>query len=71
MSDRIKALTVILERDNRDDDVQRLVDAIMMFQGVAKVELQKVTIEDHLARERVRHELEQKLWKALAKEEPK
>ncbi len=70
MSDRIKALTVVLERDNRDDDTQKLIEAIEMFQGVAKVLPLKVTSDDYLARERVRVELERKLWNALQKEKP-
>jgi hypothetical protein len=65
VSDRIKALTVILERDNRDDDTQALADAIKMFVGVADVKMQVVTSEDHLARVKVRREITDKLWKAL------
>ena len=38
MTDRIKGLTVALDRDYRDDDVQAIVDAILMVKGVAAVE---------------------------------
>lgn len=65
MTDRVKAITVILERDNREDDVQALCDAIMLFQGVASVEKQLVTMEDAIARIRVKREMEERIWKAL------
>jgi hypothetical protein len=65
MTDRVKALTVILERDNREDDTQALVDAISMFHGVAKVEMVKVTPDDYINRERIRREFRERLWKAL------
>lgn len=38
MTDRVKALTVLLDSAYRDDDVQHLVNAISMMRGVAKVE---------------------------------
>ena len=37
MTDRIAYLTVVLERDNRDDDVAALAEAIRHMRGVAEV----------------------------------
>lgn len=37
MSDRIKGLTVILEKSFRDDDIESLVKAISHMRGVLKV----------------------------------
>jgi hypothetical protein len=62
MTDRIRTLTVILERDYRDDDVQAVVEAVKMLKGVQAVELGKpVDLADHVAREEARRELRQKL----------
>lgn len=57
MTDRIHALTVVLDRDYRDDDVECIVKAIEMVRGVASVEMHVTDFEDHTARERVRHDL--------------
>ncbi len=52
MTDRIAYLTVLLDKDYRDDDVQSIVQAIEMTKGVGKVELGKpVDVNDHIARE--------------------
>lgn len=69
MSDRIKALTVVLDKDYRDDSLDALVTAIRLFKGVGDVKMHKVTSEDMLARLRVRQELEEKLWDALRDED--
>lgn len=69
MTARIKALTVILERDNREHDTQRLVDAISMFEGVAKVVMIETTSEDYLARSRVKLEILKKLQEVLTDNE--
>lgn len=43
MTDRIRTLTVLLDRDIRTDDVEPLVAAIEHLKGVRKVELGPVT----------------------------
>lgn len=53
MTDRIAYLTVVLERDNRDDDVEALAEAIRHMRGVASVENGKpVDSADYVARSR-------------------
>lgn len=47
MTDRIATLTVVLDREYRDDDVQHIVDAIQMTKGVLKVELGEVVDANH------------------------
>jgi len=47
MTDRIATLTVMLDREYRDDDVQCIVDAIRMTKGVLKVELGPVVDANH------------------------
>jgi len=61
MTDRVHALTVILERDTRDDDVKELVSAISMLRNVAEVKTGIVTGADLLARSRAQAELRKRL----------
>ena len=65
MTDRVHSLTVVLERDNRSDDVQPLIDAILMFQGVASVTAHVSDIVTRMAEQRARDDLRAKLFKAL------
>jgi hypothetical protein len=65
MTDRIHSLTVVLERDNRSDDVEALVNAIRMFHGVLSVETHVSDITSHMAEERARASLSEKIYKAL------
>ncbi|KKL47628.1 hypothetical protein LCGC14_2333650 [marine sediment metagenome] len=37
MTDRINALTVVLDHDYRDDDIESMILAIMQFRGVLAV----------------------------------
>lgn len=39
MTDRIRTLTVTLDRDYRDDDAQAVIDALRMIRGVSSVEM--------------------------------
>lgn len=65
MTDRIHALTVVLERDIRDDDLEGLVSAIKHLRGVGSVEQHVADLIDHSARNRVRHELQADAWRVL------
>lgn len=65
MTDRIHALTVILDGDYRDDDVQTIVQAIQMIRGVSDVTTHVTDLQDHAARERVKTELREKLFDLL------
>ena len=65
MTDRINALVVVLEKDTREDDVQALAEAIAMFQGVLSVKVCVADLASHVAYERARRELTDKLWAAL------
>ena len=68
MTDRIKGLTVALDRDYRDDDVQAIVDAIMMIKGVKGVTTSKVEMDDYTARVRVVTELQSQVLAVFSKE---
>lgn len=65
MTDRINALTVVLDHDYRDDDVTALIAAIQQFKGVLIVTTNVSTLDSHIAETRVRRELEEKLWNVL------
>jgi hypothetical protein len=66
MTDRVQSLTVFLEGDFRDDDVQILVDAISLMRGVARVDLgEPLTANDYMARQRVGYELRSKVVEAI------
>lgn len=61
MTDRLKGLIVTFEKDFRDDDAEHLIDAIRMLRGVLSVKPLVSNIDDHIAQERVRRELGEKL----------
>lgn len=70
MSDRIRALTIILDDDYSNEAVQPLINAISQIKGVLKVEKEITSsLEYSTAYERAKTELANKLWKVLYKEQ--
>lgn len=65
MTDRVFALTVVLEADTRTDDVEALTNAIKMFRGVLDVTNHIANPSTYMAQERARRELGEKLWGVL------
>ena len=65
MTDRIHSLTVVFEKDVRVDDAQAWIDAIKMMHNVLSVEYHVTDLEDHMAQERARHRLGDKIWEVL------
>ena len=65
MTDRYHTLTVVLERDTRDDDAEPLLAAIRQIRGVLSVTGSVVSPESHMAQERARRELGDKLCAVL------
>ena len=65
MTDRFNSLTVVLERDVRDDDAESLISAIMRFRGVLNVTGNVVKGDAFIAESRVRAEVRKALFKAL------
>ena len=61
MTDRFHSLTVVLEKDMRDDDAQGLMDAIRCMRGVFSVTGKVADLDSHMAEDRARHELGAKL----------
>lgn len=65
MTDRIKALTVSLRADMRDDDCEAIVNAIMMIKGVTNVTKHVEDWEHILAIDDAKRSLTEKLWEVL------
>jgi hypothetical protein len=65
MTDRFKALTVVLENEIREDDAQHLLNAIMMLKGVISVQGNVINPDHWIAQETAKLELRKKLWEAL------
>ena len=65
LTDRYKGFAVTMDKDRRDDDCEEIIKAIMMIKGVHNVMPLTADIGDHMARDRVKLELREKLWEVL------
>lgn len=65
MTDRYNALTVVLEKDTRDDDTESLIAAIQQLRGVMSVVGNVADPAAYMAEERAKRELGEKLWRVL------
>ena len=65
MATNFKALTVVLEEDMRDEDAAALMAAIGQMRGVLSVGGEVADLSDHVAGQRVRHEISQQLMGVL------
>ncbi len=65
VTDRLKGFVVALDHDMREDDAELVLNAIRMIKCVASVEPIKVGYDDHMNRDKVRCELQEKLREAL------
>lgn len=65
MTTRHAGYIVTLEQDLRDDDAKTLIDAIELLRGVVSVQPIVAEYLTHVARERIRRELVDKLWQVL------
>lgn len=69
MTDRVKGFTVTLERDIREDDFQRILEAVEMIKGVLHVEPVLVTSEDFMIRQRIKHDVTMNIIKLVKETE--
>lgn len=67
MTDRLKGVTVGFSSDIREDDAERIIEAIEMIKGVQIVEPIKLESGDSLNRERIKHEYRKMIFDALDK----
>ena len=65
MTDRVSAFIVTLEKDTREDDASTTATALSMVRGVLSVRPVVADPGQHIAEQRVRHEISKKLWDAL------
>ena len=65
MTDKYNGLLVALDRDIRDDDAVKLIEAIKMIKGVLSVTGSIVGITDYIAEQRARAEIVNKVLEAL------
>jgi len=65
MSDRHMGYIVTLENNIKDENAQSILDAIGMVKGVISVRPVVSDFVGHMAEERARRKLADKLWKAL------
>lgn len=62
MTDRIHSLTVILDRDIREDDAESLIHAIKYIKGVIDVKQNISDIDYAVAESRVELDIKKKLY---------
>ena len=65
MTDRINAITLVLEKDTRVDDAENIMLAVRMLKGVVSAEGNVTDINDYVAQSRARYEIGQKVIKAV------
>lgn len=65
VTDRIKGFVVVLEKDMREEDAERIMQAVRQLRGVCKVEAQAEAAGDYFVRMQVMAELRDKLWDVL------
>ena len=65
MTDNYNTLTVVLEKDIREDDAESLLNIIRCLKGVLRVKGNVTDASDYMAQERVRYELGIKLWNVI------
>lgn len=70
MTDRYAGFLVTLESNIREDDAEEILTALRMVRGVLSVEPAVSSFEVHIAEERARWKLEQRLIAVLRQDEP-
>lgn len=65
MTDRISAFIVTLDQDIREDDVEFILNAVRAIKHVQSVKPLVKSWENHVAQERVRQEIGEKLLKVI------
>jgi hypothetical protein len=65
MTDRLKGLVVVLDKDIRVDDAEEIINAIRMIKGVADVQGSVANYEDYMNRSRVDRAWQERLMKLI------
>lgn len=69
MSDRYHSLTVVLEKNMKDEDAKSIIEAIGWMKNVLSVTPVVADPASYMAESRARHDLAEKLWKVLYPED--
>ncbi|HET9954157.1 MAG TPA: hypothetical protein VFQ61_06620 [Polyangiaceae bacterium] len=65
MTDRYNGFSVVLEKDVRSDDAERIIDAIRCIRGVLSVTPHVQDWEGHMAEQRAREHYREQLISVL------
>lgn len=65
MTARVKGFTVTLERDIKQEDFQRILEAVEMITGVLHVEPVLATGKDHITRMRLKNDITRNILKVI------
>ena len=65
MSDRVKGLTVVLDKDYREEDIEMIKELILQIKGVKTVKESIVNSDDLINRSRVTIEIKEKIYDFL------
>jgi len=69
MTDRFSSLTVVLEKDIREDDAEHILNAIRMIKGVLSVKGNVTDINLYITETRVQSKYRDKLWNMFNEED--
>ncbi len=62
MTDRINSFTVVLEKDIRDDDAEKIEQAILQIRGIISVKPKVTNSSDMVAYMRIKHVWQKKIY---------
>ena len=65
MSDRVKGLTVVLDKDYREEDIEMIKELILQIKGVSTVKESIVNADDLINRARITIEIKEKIYDFL------
>lgn len=65
MSDRVKGLTVVLDGDYREEDIEMIKELILQIKGVKTVKESIVNVDDLINRARITIEIKEKIYDFL------
>ena len=65
MSDRVKGLTVVLDGDYREEDIEMIKELILQIKGVKTVKESIVNTDDLINRARITIEIKEKIYDFL------
>lgn len=65
MTQRINGLTIILDKEYRNDDVQHIIEALKMIKGVQQVNMMPVEACCHIKVMSAEHQIKRQLYKVI------